>query len=581
MKNQFKLLTLAASAAMMFTACSSDKLEAYAGQPDLNPEAPSNAIQFGTYMGKSTTTRAGWEGSINDDALKASEKANGFGVFAFNTGATAWSDNQSTFEPNFMYNEKVTYNNTDGWNYTPLKYWPNGKDAANGSQGPSNTATEAAIQQISFFAYAPYVEATASTGAVTPNTDGIIAMTANNVKSAPTVDYKLRTTDFHTKANVDLLWGLAGSAPYSETDGTNATKTVGTSYNTDLTKQTVSETVDFLFKHALAKIGGKNGLKIVADFDGNGVGEQGFGEKSATTCITVREIKIKNAAISASNFNIGGTFNLATGAWSNWTTNASDIAIGGIIDEDIKDGTSSTIKMNTDIYNAAGTPEYTSGTSTWSPLGVTTTAKEVYASDATTADAFYLIPGSDSKNALTLTVEVNYDITTADDKINGGYVKINQTITNNVTIPAGLNVNKFYTLVIHLGLTSVKFSATVADWDTAEATATEEVWLPSNVVDQSTAVTMAAGKAATVNTAAATTSYTIHLTGLTASTSHTVTGTGNYSSASGNTSDTEGKASIVVTLTANSTASPVESIITVKEGDTVKAVVTIIQAATA
>ena len=57
-----------------------------------------------------------------------------------------------------------------------------------------------------------------------------------------------------------------------------------------------------------------------------------------------------------------------------------------------------------------------------------------------------------------------------------------------VTLPSSLLAsNKYITLVIHLGLTSVKFAASVAEWGdtdgdgTSDANVNQEVWLPSNV----------------------------------------------------------------------------------------------------
>ena len=58
--------------------------------------------------------------------------------------------------------------------------------------------------------------------------------------------------------------------------------------------------------------------------------------------------------------------------------------------------------------------------------------------------------------------------------------KVVQTITNEVEI-ASLLENHFYTLVIHLGMTSVKFSAVVEDWATADSE-NNVIWLPSNVI---------------------------------------------------------------------------------------------------
>ena len=46
---------------------------------------------------------------------------------------------------------------------------------------------------------------------------------------------------------VDLLWGVRGSASYTETDNTASAGTIGTDYNINLTKQLVDEKVAFLF----------------------------------------------------------------------------------------------------------------------------------------------------------------------------------------------------------------------------------------------------------------------------------------------------------------------------------------------
>ena len=57
MKKQFNLMAVAASALLALTACTTDKLEASADQVN-NPTSADNAVQFGTYMGKSRVTRA-------------------------------------------------------------------------------------------------------------------------------------------------------------------------------------------------------------------------------------------------------------------------------------------------------------------------------------------------------------------------------------------------------------------------------------------------------------------------------------------------------------------------------------------
>ena len=125
------------------------------------------------------------------DDLK--DPVNGFGVFAYYTGATAWESAKASATPNFMYNQQVTY--SSGWTYTPVKYWPN----ADG-------------EKVSFFAYAPY---TSNTTGFSTNTDA----------GAPIISYTW-------EASNDLLYDK----------------------QIDQVKGTVSSAVTFTFKHALAKV---------------------------------------------------------------------------------------------------------------------------------------------------------------------------------------------------------------------------------------------------------------------------------------------------------------------------------------
>lgn len=490
MKKTF--LAISALAAMLFAGCtSSDELTTL--ESIKTADNTPTPVQFGTYLGKTGTTRAGDNGAIDNTTTLQSK---GFGVFAFNTGSTNWANNQSSYYPNFMYNQQVTYGSST-WSYSPLKYWPNGIDAANTALTPSNSATESGVQQLSFFAYAPYVNAL-NDGTFSPaEITGITGLTSNSATTAPKVTYALTSTSngFLVGSNVDLLWGLRGSASYSETDNGANAGTVGTDYNVNLTKQTTGETVDFLFKHALTKVGGSAGLKIVADFDGNSSGATGNGSKAATTLITVKSITIGNVANAVTT---QGTFNLATGTWI--ATNNGSITASTPVNLSFGDGTSSTIAINSAILEpeAATTscPVYDAATnSRWETnnnsgaasgtefVGVTTTATNVYNA---AGDAFYLIPGQDDQQ---LTVTVDYIVRTYDANLAvltnevSGCSKVEQIITNVVTLPAAtLASNKFFTLVIHLGLTSVKFAATVASWDdNSGAGNNQEIWLPSNV----------------------------------------------------------------------------------------------------
>lgn len=586
------LILMAAASAFFLTGCTESDLS---GDTSLAKES-SSAIEFSAKTRNAGATRAGTAGTITTASLKT---GSGFGVMGYQMTAN-WANDQTSTAPNFMFNEQVTWNGTKGfWIYDPVKYWPNGIDKANAANSPSNTATSTNQDKLNFFAYAPWVDvagtssgdysATASTITIPSGShsafyangcaaadlkNGITAITHNTLQAAPEVMYYMPIAT--TAAAVDLLWGLRGSETYKETDATDNTVTsLGDSYNVNLTKQDVPETVDFLFKHALAKIGGntssktaitgnqQSGLDVVLDVDGNGYGNVGRDNQSnylgtgfnpAKTLVTISSVSVEDGASAAantpkhaedgtkSNLKNSGWFNLATGSWNNvGIITAAGVASTEGATYDVEANiTPTSIELNPDIkegtvnnstgadwqYANSGDPGYTGGAK-----GVTTTPQPVYADtkatsgDANDVPALLMIPSSETQ---TLYVTVTYIVRTADPQLSGGFTTVTQTVTNKVDL-SGLNVNKYYKLVMHLGLTSVKFSAVVTDWAaTDDATydeggthdgeepSTEVVWLPSNVINATTTTTSAAGTSSNVNTAAKTTTYTITLSGLTA-----------------------------------------------------------------
>ena len=421
-------------------------------------------VAFSTYLGTAGTTRATNPASNGFDIdTDAKLQTSGFGVFAYlHTGT--YGGNTA---PNFMYNQQMTWS-APAWTYSPVKYWPNGTDAANAANSPSNTATEGSTQYLSFFAYAPYVSSNA-----TASDDGIISLPTNSGETRPLITYKLPSKP--TASNtVDLLWGLRGQNTYQEADGTdNSVATLGTVYNTDLTKQTTTERVKFLFKHALAKIGA---IKVVADIDGNSgaPATTGFGLLDGTTLITLEEISIKD---NGGTVNTKGDFDISQGTWSNLTkaTSGADVAA------DIKAKSSRTTGITASLWELeSGNPTYSSG---WTSPGTgvpTSTPADIYNSGYS---PIMFIPGSNQKLDITVKYVVRtYDAALNAEKASGGegtWSKVTQTITNTVSLPE-LQPNTSYSLVMHLGLTSVKFSAEVSSW--TDAGTPEVIWLPSNVV---------------------------------------------------------------------------------------------------
>lgn len=387
-----------------------------------------------------------------------------------------------------------------------MKYWPNGIDAGNTSGDPSKTATSDNVDKLSFFAYAPYVaNLVPSTGVVTSSTDGITAITANDVAGDRWISYTMKEPK--TDTAVDLLWGLAGNTTYNEADNVDPSLTKGSSYNTDLTKQEKTETVDFFFKHALARVAGSKtdetkatGLKVVLDIDGNSTGVTGMGTKANQTLVTIESINIKNVndASSKSLLATTGQFDIMTGTWKGWATpdNTTDGQIDFTYDEGelapaLLENFTSSDKIS---WDGSGT-QWKRGDAAFT--GVTHgTAQDVFATGVN-APAIYILPGNANQK---LEVAVKYIVRTYDEKLaetaaetastytGGNWTKSVQTITNVITLPA-LDPNKHYTIVMHLGLTSIKFTAEVSKWSDETGAGSpgdeidKEIYLPSNVIE--------------------------------------------------------------------------------------------------
>ena len=189
----------------LLTACSNEAgfiEEAQVPQP-----SAENAIAFSVDL--ESVTRA-----ANEKTALAGEEA--IGVFACYTGDVKY--NLSTVTPNYMYNQKVTYDGSTTWTYTPVKYWPNTADGDGGHK-----------DYVSFFAYYPY---TAAAG-----TEGIIGFSSKDAAGDPW-----------------LVYQLPANAPTDQTDLLYGVKDDGSPL-LDMQKQSVTGEVSFSLRHALACVG--------------------------------------------------------------------------------------------------------------------------------------------------------------------------------------------------------------------------------------------------------------------------------------------------------------------------------------
>ena len=498
-----KYFFLPALALLTLASCGSDNdLTVDNNVPSPNEATQSQVpIAFGTYIGRSTTSRAATEtkaqrGDMNNTTLETA----GFGVFAYHTGNKNWTA-ASSATPNYMYNERVV-GSGGVWTYWPVKFWPNDFNGAGGAvdtQTTGGAATGTTNNYISFFAYAPYAgkDDTSTNpdgdGSVTSggqDNTGIIGISANNATGAPIVTYKLGAT---ASDNVDLLWGTAATADADKigTANSSTTKQAGTQLDggkglvyVDLVKPHANDKIKFIFKHALAKVGGSvqtgetgvnHGLQVQLDLSTTPLPDE--------TYVTIKSINIVNdgtfqsdgtivsPAADTIKINSKGTLDLSTGKWTIATTPeyqalSHSITTTGtgtpVVDqlktniaeptEGVAIGAFDTFKTNLDNNAATNLGAGNRG-------GVLSTPQNVYQG---TSSPILFIPGTTPHFKVT----VNYVIRTKDSKLAAGFSVTEQTISKIVTLPA-IESNKKYNLIIHLGLTDIRFTASVSDWDSA------------------------------------------------------------------------------------------------------------------
>ena len=410
------------------------------GKPGTEVATQQTPVTFGAYVNRATT-RAGAEGVLTTngtDAGQVSLEREGFGVFAYYTDDDQYSP---IYQPNFMYNTKVSGSN---WTYAPVRYWPNEFGADASSVG---------VDRLSFFAYAPHVEVTPSTGIVTgDNTYGIVGLSRNAATGDPLVKYY---ASLDPSKQVDFCWGV---------DKTTGKPII------DLTKQGVNEKVEFAFNHALAALN----VQIDAAIDQLNPG----GTLGDNTKIYVRSVTFEG-------FVTKGAFNLNTDKATWYDLAGANYIDGGSVT--IFDGRTNGKEGQSESANESPVglnpvvvqSQPYSGTPT---AGVTPTAVNLF-NNATATAPLYVIPSGQPLN-----VTIVYDVETQNPnlttKLSDGVTpgtSVENKITKTISFGTStkLEAGKKYNLTLHLGMTSVKFDASVAEWD--ENTDNGEAGLPDNI----------------------------------------------------------------------------------------------------
>ena len=363
------------------------------------------AVGFEAYVNRAT--KAGQKGDLTTDVLKTA----GFGVLGYSSNGIPFNERLT---PDFMYNQPVTCP-AGVWTYEPVKYWPNEEN-----------------DRVSFFAYAPFVEVTPSTGLVNADGEsGILAMSHYLAEGDPQVWYRTTLTP---GKDVDLCWGL----PFL-----------------NQAKQHTNERLQFEFHHALSQLN----VQIDADMD---VASQ------TTTRIYVR-------SVTFTGFMTQGTLNLNSTGEPIWDDISGKerprrepvtITDGRI---DGEEGRQGAVDVNEKLARLNPLIIQTKPYDALEIDGVKETAANLFdKADATVPVLVVPLAGTP------MSVTIVYDVETVDnglgllsDGVTHG-LSIENRITRQILLdngdPLSLEAGKKYTVKLHLGLTGVKFSASVGEW---------------------------------------------------------------------------------------------------------------------
>ncbi len=318
----------------------------------------------------------------------------------------------------------------------------------------------------------------------------IAQMTRNTATGDPIIKYAV---DTNPVSSVDLLWGVAAD-DYETTWGTTKLSDVKEGFPfIDLVKPSeptgtgaADSKVKFNLRHALAKL--LVTIDYIADQETPLVTDPGVTDPTSET-IDNLETKIFVRQITIGGFVMKGALNLNNIAknkpnWKNFD-GSNEITYEPVTFKDgRRDGKEGTadgaatnetyLGLNPNILQR--TPYEIDATNTkfvaaWAAknTGVTKTTVNLFGRGGETitdGDAIFVIPMDQPMD-----VEIVYDVETINPKLNG---KLSDGITNGSTIEnkiRKLNVvgekmaaGNFYTLNIHLGMTSAKFDAKVEPW---------------------------------------------------------------------------------------------------------------------
>ena len=490
-----KVLFFAAVAATM-VACSNEELNVATEQAAID----NNEIAFSVYAPRST--RAGVANDITNTNIKDNAtpagKA-GFGVFAYYTAGETYSENA---KPNFMYNQQVTYQGTEGWKYEPVKYWPNEF---------GNAAISDDVDYVTFFTYAPWTEFDPTTGlpilasTLTPaeiekaQNYNIVSTIKNTSTGDPMIKYAV---DTDPATSVDLLWGTcANEASYAPiAENANIQNKKGLPFINMLKPNNPNPGVgtvtgnrlNFNLRHALSRV--KVTIQYVADAN-----TPLPADIANTATINADETRIFVRSLTLNGFAMKGALNLNNTdpfnpLWKDFD-GTKDLTFADVSFYDgRKDGKEGDVNgeqanekpqgLNPVLLENYAQTEAGKFAATKN-AGITKDPVLVFGGDESVNDGyFYVIPRNEGSD---VDIQLVYDVETIDanlaeilsDGVTHGS-SIENVINKYAIFGNGIDFEpgKSYQINILVGMTSVKIEASVTDWPADDIQAVPE--LPAN-----------------------------------------------------------------------------------------------------
>ena len=443
---------------MAFAACSQEQVADDVGE--------RMAVGFQTYLSRSTTSQATTGSARPAVALSFSNGAAsmavgtrdasttpyynietaadlqhvGLGAFAFTTGETDYKAGQTTWRPNFMYNQQVTYNgSTKTWDYLPTLFWPE--------------------TMVSFFAYAPY--AASATQTLTAMNGETSFAKGKESFGDPTVSYQVAGSPLNS---VDLLWATVPPSTENQwtvADGTTTTLTEGLPW-LNIRKPSVSARLKFYFRHSLAKINlqaeyvvdnassadalsAANTLVLIDSIYAEG--DAGLpASATLSLCNTTASVPLWSQAAGTAKVTIGASAlngKLASASVTNESSFQAVKSAGGGLPMIVEGGSDAA----TDVLTPVTTP----------------------AGNASTA-ALMLIPTSaTSATSAALRVTVVYTIVSYDENLiynNPPHLAFTrrQRVSGTCSFAGGLVAGRAYNVRLKVGLRALRFQVDADNW---------------------------------------------------------------------------------------------------------------------